>query len=131
MASRTTSSQRAKEIALPRRGDIYLVDFGCRPGSEIEKTRPALVIQNDVSNRHSPITIVAAITLKFDVLPYPTEVVMETAESGLEQRSVILLNQVQSVDRRRLVRRIGRAEGEAMRRVRKGLEISLGVVEIE
>ena len=112
----------------PRRGDIYLVNFDPTVGAEIRKTRPALVIQNDVSNRYSPIAIVAAITSKFGPEPYPTEVIMEPGESGLPQTSAVLLNQIRSVDRRRLVKRIGRATRSTMSRVDRALMISLGLV---
>ncbi|MGA3240046.1 MAG: type II toxin-antitoxin system PemK/MazF family toxin [Bryobacteraceae bacterium] len=85
-------------------------------------------MQNDTSNQHSPITIAAAITSKFDVQPYPTEVVMETADNGLAQRSAVLLNQIRSVDRRRLLKRIGRAEDSVMQRVDQALQISLALI---
>ena len=68
-------------MTFPQRGDIYLVRFDPSVGIKIQKTRPALVIQNDIGNQYSPITVVAAITSKFDVPPYPTEVVMESKES--------------------------------------------------
>ena len=80
----------------PVRGEVYLVNFDPTLGSEIKKTRPALIIQNDVANRHSPITIVAAITSKFDDSLYPTEVLIAAGEGGLKQDSVVLLNQIRS-----------------------------------
>lgn len=100
---------KAREVAFPQRGDIFLVNFDPTLDTEIRKTRPTLVIQNDVGNRYSPITIVAAITSKFDVPPFPTEVVMEPRESGLSQTSAVVLNQIRSVDRQRLAKRIGKA----------------------
>jgi mRNA interferase MazF len=90
-----------------------------------------LVIQNDISNQHSPITIVAAITSNFDVPPYPTEVVMETADSGLAQRSAVLLNQIRSVDRRRLLKRIGRPQESVMQRVDQAIQISLALIKLK
>lgn len=66
-------------------------------GREIKKTRPALVIQNDIANRHSPITIVAAITSRFDQELYPTEALVKTPEGGLNVDSVVLLNQTISI----------------------------------
>jgi len=122
--------QKGRKVDHPRRGDIYLVDFDPATGAEIKKTRPALVIQNDIGNRYSPITIVAAITSRFDEPPYPTEVVMEPAESGLSLRSAVVLNQIRSIDRRRLVKRLGHAGPETMDRVDQAMQISLGLVKI-
>ncbi len=76
-------------IASPKRGEVYLVNFDPTIGPEIRKTRPALIIQNDVANEYSPITIVAAITSKFEDELYPTEVLIKTGEAGLTQQSVI------------------------------------------
>jgi mRNA interferase MazF len=119
--------RKAQKIEHPRRGDIYLVNFDPTVGHEIQKTRPALVVQNDIANRFSPITIVAAITSKFNELPYPTEVILESDQSGLSLRSAVLLNQIRSVDRRRLTKRLGRASAATMRAVDQALQISLGL----
>ena len=119
-----------KTLEHPRRGDIYLVNFDPTVGHEIRKTRPALVIQNDIGNRHSPITIVAAITSKFDIPSYPTEVIMESEESGLPQTSAVVLNQIRTVDRQRLIKRLGRANSAIMQRVDQAILISLGLVEL-
>ncbi len=116
-----------QKIGHPRRGDIYLVNFDPTVGHEIQKTRPALIVQNDIGNRFSPITIVAAITSKFNELPYPTEVILESDQSGLSLRSAVLLNQIRSVDRRRLGKRLGRASAATMRAVDQALQISLGL----
>lgn len=114
----------------PQRGEIYLVDFDPTVGAEIRKTRPALVIQNDIGNEYSPITIVAAITSKFDEPPYPTEVILEPEESGLPLRSAVVLNQIRSIDRQRLVKRLGRASTRSMDRVDQAIQISLGLIKI-
>ena len=121
---------KAQAVRFPRRSDIYLVNFEPTIGAEIQKTRPALIIQNDVGNRYSPITIVAAITSRFGIPPYPTEVILETEDSGLSRRSAVLLNQIRSVDRRRLIRRIGRASTAAMQHVDRAIQISLGLVRV-
>lgn len=113
----------------PQRGDIYLINFDPTVGHEIKKTRPALIIQNDIANKYSPITIVAAITSKVSSIPYPTEVLMESIESGLPLTSAVLLNQIRSVDHRRLIKRIGRATPATMRRVDQAIQISLGCIE--
>jgi mRNA interferase MazF len=104
------------------------VDFDPTLGAEIKKSRPALVIQNDIGNQYSPITIVAAITSKFGEPPYPTEVVMEPAESGLPLRSAVVMNQLRSVDRQRLGKRLGHAGPTTMDRVDKAIQISLGLI---
>src|SRR5437870_10851335 len=117
-------------IARPLRGEVYLVAFDPTLGAEIRKTRPALILQNDIANRSSPITIVAAITTKFDQELYPTEVLVRAPEGGLDTDSVILLNQIRSVDRRRLTRRIGRLTSERMRLVDRALMISFGLIEL-
>ncbi len=117
-------------MTYPRRGEIYLVEFDPTRGHEITKTRPALIIQNNIGNRYSPITIVAAISSQFKIPAHPTDVVVETAETGLPLRSAVVLNQIRSVDRERLVRQTGRLNVAAMRRVDDALRISLGLVEI-
>lgn len=114
-------------LASPRRGEVYLVSFDPTLGAEIKKTRPALVIQNDVANRWSPITIVAAISSRSDEPAYPTEVRVDPPEGSLRAASVVLLNQLRSVDRRRLVRRLGRLRPETIKRVDRALRVSLGI----
>ena len=113
-----------------KRGEIYLVCFDPTVGNEIKKTRPALVIQNDVGNRHSPITIVAAISSKFDDTLYPTEVLLTPPDGGLKEPSVVLLNQIRSVDKQRLITRLGRISSGRMALVNRALLISLGLAEV-
>ena len=115
----------------PRRGEIFLVNFDPTVGAEIKKTRPAIILQNDIANRHSPITIVAAITSGFEDLLYPTEVLVRAPEGGLSSDSVVLLNQLRSLDRRRLVRRIGRVTRRTMIAVDRALMLSLGLVRLD
>ena len=122
--------QKGRKVSPPQRGEIYLVNFDPTVGAEIKKTRPALVIQNDIGNEYSPITIVAAITSKFDEPPYPTEVIMESEESGLPLRSAVVLNQIRSIDRQRLVKRVGHAGPKTMERVDQAIQISLGLIRI-
>ena len=99
-------------------------------GAEIKKTRPTLILQNDIANRASPITIVAAITSQFEEPIYPTEVLIKAPEAGLTVDSVALLNQIRSIDRRRLVRRLGAVRPATMINVERALMISLGLVRI-
>ncbi len=113
----------------PVRGEIYLVNFDPTIGSEIQKTRPALIIQNDISNEHSPITIVAAITSKYDGKLYPTEILIVKNEGGLTKDSVVLLNQIRSIDKRRLVKKIGIILPPTLKKVDSAIKISLGLIE--
>jgi mRNA interferase MazF len=122
--------QKEKVVA-PRRGELYLCSFDPTVGHEIKKTRPALVIQNDIGNRYSPLTIVAAVTSTVSAVPYPVEVVVEpTAANGLGFRSSIRLDQIRTVDRQRLVRRIGVVDSAAMARVDGALKVSLGLMKL-
>lgn len=115
-------------LSYPQRGEVYLVSFDPTVGAEIKKTRPALVLQNDIANRHSPISIVAAITSQFELPLYPTEVLIRAPEGGLTRDSVVLLNQLRSIDRRRLVKRLGALRPTTMKRVDRALPISLGLL---
>jgi mRNA interferase MazF len=121
---------RRPSIIRPTRGEVYLVNFDPTIGAEIQKTRPALILQNDIANRHSPITIVAAITSQFNEPLYPTEVLIQPPEGGLTMPPVVLLNQMRSIDKRRLVRRLGILMPATMDRVDRAILISLGLVEL-
>ena len=122
---------KAGPVTRPRRGEIYVVNFEPTVGAEIKKTRPAVIIQNDIANRWSPITIVAAITSKVDGgRTYPTQVAVQAPEGGLRADSVILLNQIRSVDTSRLVRRQGVLRAETVREIDRALLLSLGLVEL-
>ncbi len=118
-------------LANLRRGEIYRVSFDPTVGHEIKKTRPALVIQNDIGNRYSPVTIVAAITSKVSPVPYPVEVVIEpTRTNGLGVRSAIRLDPIRTVDRQRLIQRLGQIDRKIMAKVDEAIRISLGLVEL-
>jgi mRNA interferase MazF len=118
------------KITHPRRGEVYLVSLDPTLGAEIRKTRPGLVLQSDIANRSSPITIVAAITSQFGEPLYPTEVLILAREGGLATDSVVLLNQIRSIDKQRLVRRLGKVTPETMARVDRALAFSLGLVSL-
>ena len=115
---------------IPKRGEVFLVDFDPTVGAEIKKVRPALVLQNDIANRYSPITIVAAITSKTAPRLYPTEVLLASGEAGLGVDSIVLLNQIRSIDTRRLVRRMGAVRLATMASVERALQVSLGLVRL-
>lgn len=118
------------KVSAPRRGEVCLVSFDPTVGAEIKKTRPALILQNDIANRYSPITIVAAITSQFEQPLYPTEVLIKAPEGGLGVDGVVLLNQIRSVDKRRLVRRLGVLKAETLRQVERAILISFGMVKV-
>lgn len=119
---------KARTIAYPQRGAVYLVAFDPAAGAEIQKTRPAVVLQNDPANRSSPVTIVAAITSNLARATYATAVPMKAPEGGLRADSVVLLNQVRTVDKARLKKRLGVLSPETMRRIDLALKVSLGLV---
>jgi mRNA interferase MazF len=120
--------RRAVGEAHPRRGEIYLTALDQALGHEIKKTRPALVIQNDITNRYAMTTVVAAITSRVSTPPYPNEVVVAPAGTGLEVVSTIRLDQIRTVDRQRLVRRLGKIDLAALHRVDDAIQISLGLI---
>ena len=119
-----------RKVATPRRADVYLVSFDPTLGAEIKKTRPSVILQNDISNRHSPITIVAAITSQLRDPQRPTNVPVRAPEGGLASDSMVLLNQIRSVDKRRLGRRLGFLKPVTMENVDRAIQISLGLLEI-
>lgn len=111
-----------------RRGDVWLANLDPVIGSEQGKTRPVVIIQNDVANEYSPVVIVAAITAVVGPKEYPTEVRVGAQEGGLKKDSVILLNQIRTIDKRRLIERWGRLTEETIRKLDDALKISLGLV---
>ena len=109
-----------------RRGDIYWVDFGTPRGSEQGGRRPALIIQNDTGNMSSPTTIIAAITSKKKV-SYPFHVDISALESGLPQDSTVLLEQLLTINKSRLISRVGGLSNAKMGEVDRALQASLGL----
>lgn len=118
------------KVLTPKRGEIYLANFDPAVGSEIKKTRPAIVLQNDIANHYSPVAIVAAISSKFGPKIYPTEVLLQPPAGNVRVLCVIKLDQIRTIDKRRLVKKIGCLNAEAMIAVNRALAISLGLVEI-
>src|SRR5205809_7375148 len=115
----------------PRRGEIYLTALDPTIGREIQKTRPALVIQNDVSNRLSQITIVAPITSTVRFPLNPVHVLLAADQStGLSVTSVALLNQIRAVDRKRLIKRLGAIDNVTLEQVDEAIKISLGLIKL-
>ena len=109
------------------RGDIVLVDLQTGKGSEQGGMRPAVVIQNDVSNKYSSTTIVAPLTSKFYMKEYPTNVEVTAEESGLHVDSTILLNQIRTIDKSRIIKKISCLSSEVMSKVDIAIKVSLGL----
>lgn len=111
-----------------KRGDVFFADLSPVVGSEQGGTRPVLIIQNDIGNRFSPTVIVAAITAKIQKAKLPTHVEIDAKKYGLERDSVILLEQLRTIDKSRLTDRITQLDDEVMDKVDIALEISLGLL---
>lgn len=127
----TRRTQATPRAGYPRRGEVYLTALDPTLGREIQKTRPALIIQNDISNRLSEITIVAPITSTVRFPLNPVHVLLAADQhTGLSVTSVALLNQIRAVDRIRLIKRLGVADDETMVRVDEAIQISLGIVRL-
>jgi len=110
-----------------KRGDIFYADLSPVIGSEQGGVRPVLVIQNDVGNKFSPTVIVAAVTSQINKAKLPTHVEISANDFGLAKDSVILLEQVRTVDKRRLREKIGKLSEALMYRVNDALAVSLGI----
>jgi mRNA interferase MazF len=112
----------------PRRGEIYLTALDPALGHEVKKTRPALVIQNNITNQYSSTTIVAAITSTINTPPYPNEVIVSPGVSGLRVASTVRLDQIRTVDCLRLLKRLGALDAVTMRQVDSAIKVSLGLI---
>ena len=110
-----------------KRGDIFYADLSPVIGSEQGGIRPVLVVQNDVGNRFSPTVICAAITSKINKAKMPTHVEINATEYELVRNSVILLEQIRTIDKRRLKEKICNLDDDFMRLVDKGLKASFGL----
>ena len=108
------------------RGDLYYADLNPIVGSEQGGVRPVLIIQNDAGNRHSPTVIIAAITGKTVKALLPTHCVLHV-QSGLQRESVVLLEQIRTIDKRRLKEYVGALGREDMSAVDTALEVSVGL----
>ncbi|WP_242136590.1 type II toxin-antitoxin system endoribonuclease NdoA [Bacillus cereus group sp. BfR-BA-01360] len=112
-----------------KRGDVYFADLSPVVGSEQGGVRPVLVIQNDIGNRFSPTVIVAAITAQIQKAKLPTHVEIDAKKYGFERDSVILLEQIRTIDKQRLTDKITRLDEVMMIRVDEALQISLGLID--
>ncbi len=110
-----------------RRGDIFYADLSPVVGSEQGGIRPVIIIQNDIGNRYSPTVIVAAITSQINKAKLPTHVEISSEEYGLNRDSVVLLEQIRTLDKKRLKEKIGHMTEDDMKKVNKSLLISLNL----
>lgn len=108
-----------------RRGDIYYADLRPVVGSEQGGVRPVLIVQNDVGNKHSPTIICAAITSKMNKAKLPTHIELSAGKYDMEKDSVILLEQLRTIDKKRLKDKVCHLDEEIMKQINRGLMISL------
>ncbi len=112
-------------MAEVKRGDIWLVNLDPTVGHEIKKSRPAVIIQNDLGNNYSPITIIAPLTSQNIDKIYPIEVLIKKEIFKLDKDSKVLLNQIRAVDKMRLIKKLSKLDNETMIKVDEALKISL------
>lgn len=110
-----------------KRGDIFYADLSPVVGSEQGGVRPVLIIQNDMGNRHSPTVIAAAITSQMNKAKLPTHIELIDQHCGLTKDSVVLLEQIRTLDKRRLRERMGHLEGHMMDEVDQAIAVSFGI----
>ncbi len=110
-----------------KRGDIFYADLSPVVGSEQGGIRPVLIIQNDVGNRYSPTVICAAITSQINKAKLPTHIEIDCCKYSLVKDSVVLLEQIRTIDKKRLREKIGHLDAELMKKINKALLISIGL----
>ena len=110
-----------------KRGDIFYADLSPVVGSEQGGTRPVLIVQNDTGNKHSPTVIAAAITSQTNKAKLPTHIELSGKSVGLTKDSVVLLEQIRTIDKRRLREHMGRLDEGMMNRVDNAIAVSFGL----
>ena len=110
-----------------KRGEIYYADLSPVVGSEQGGVRPVLIVQNDVGNRYSPTVIAAAITSQKEKSKLPTHIEIESAGCGLSKDSIVLLEQIRTIDKKRLKERMGMLDNNSMYRIDNALSVSFGL----
>lgn len=110
-----------------KRGEIYYADLSPVVGSEQGGIRPVLIVQNDVGNKHSPTVIAAAITSQRDKSKLPTHIEVNADKCGLQKDSIVLLEQIRTIDKKRLKERMGELDTNSMTKVNSALSISFGL----
>ena len=116
-----------KTMSIVKRGEIYYADLSPVVGSEQGGMRPVLIVQNDTGNRHSPTVIAAAITSRLDKAKLPTHISLSEGSAGLNRDSIILLEQIRTLDKSRLRERMGRVDENTMNAVDAALAVSFGL----
>ena len=111
-----------------KRGDIYYADLSPVVGSEQGGVRPVLIIQNDIGNKYSPTVIATAITSQINKAKMPTHIELDANEYGLSKDSVVLAEQIRTIDKKRLKEKMGHLDDKLMTKVNAALEISFGLV---
>lgn len=112
-----------------KRGDIFYADLSPVVGSEQGGVRPVLIVQNDVGNKYSPTVIAAAITSQINKAKLPTHIEIGAQDYGLLKDSVILLEQIRTIDKKRLREKVGRLDEDLMEKVNDALGVSFGLVD--
>jgi len=110
-----------------KRGDIYYADLSPVVGSEQGGLRPVLIVQNDIGNKHSPTVIAAAITSKMSKAHLPTHIDVQATQVGLAKDSVILLEQIRTIDKQRLKEKMGHLDEGTMNQVNNAIAVSFGL----
>lgn len=110
-----------------KRGEIFFAELNPVQGSEQGGIRPVLVVQNDVGNSHSPTTIVLPITSRLTKAKLPTHVELTRVESGLARDSVVLAEQIRTIDKQRLQQKVSALDDSAMNKINHAMEISMGI----
>lgn len=113
-----------------KRGDMYYADLSPVVGSEQGGVRPVLIVQNDIGNKYSPTVIASAITSQINKAKLPTHIEIKAHEYGLQKDSVILLEQIRTIDKKRLRDKIGRLDKELMKKVNEAISISFGLIDV-
>ena len=114
-----------------KRGNVFLADLGSTIGSEQKGIRPVLIVQNDIGNRYSNTTIIAALTTKTEKKPNPTHIKLLAEESGLPKDSLILLEHIRTIDKKRIIKYLVTLNDEIISLVNGAIEISLGLITIQ
>ncbi|ABN53898.1 MAG TPA: type II toxin-antitoxin system PemK/MazF family toxin [Hungateiclostridium thermocellum] len=113
-----------------KRGDIFYADLSPVIGSEQGGIRPVLIVQNDIGNKYSPTVIASAITSQINKAKLPTHIELSAKEYGLPKDSVVLLEQIRTIDKKRLREKIGHLDDELMEKVNEALSISFGLIDM-
>lgn len=113
-----------------KRGDIFYADLSPVIGSEQGGVRPVLIVQNDIGNKYSPTVIAAAITSQINKAKLPTHIEISALEYGLVKDSVILLEQIRTIDKKRIREKIGHLDDELMEKVNEAISISFGLLDL-